>query len=472
MTKLFGKYSFVFPQRHPKMQQIISFDAFSLTMPSQFLVDWQKLAKVFEPFWKTTCMFLFHKHAEKTQSERQMTMSLWQRKLSVECHQQQWTCQWRVDHSSFARALWTQRKSRKDAAASSLSQAHEKSLKMLFLRHWKNTCCLKQKHLQMWSPMVTEEHAQCDQRWEKQKIPTNSSAHMWSAQPLWHAPTVMSQGTMPKHHLVLCTTDHFSQSDFDVSAARFLVMLLPHFSVHCSWSWETCWFQLDWFLVWVSISRTLCSNVLLQRGGDNLGWVQSRTTVSQHCFFFGWWENWWVARSSSKNKTLDQRTQQNAAAAVITHRIELCQQCCEHLMIWLLLIVWQTHCRSWAAFAGYKSENKFHFDTQRTVEVPEALSKETPISQWVHKVHKCAHSCSIATGKAQTAMQVSRFFINLNETFSGCHSHACTQLWSICSPCVCSVATLSNGQVHTLHRCNAIDHWTRKQSKEGFSRHA
>jgi len=39
MTKLFGKCSFVFPQRHPKMQQIISFDAFSLTMPSQFLVD-------------------------------------------------------------------------------------------------------------------------------------------------------------------------------------------------------------------------------------------------------------------------------------------------------------------------------------------------------------------------------------------------------------------------------------------------
>jgi len=67
--------------------------------------------------------------------------------------------------------------------------------------------------------------------------------------------------------------------------------------------------------------------------------------------------------------------------------------------------------------AGYQATNEFYFNTRTTVKVPETLLEATPIGEWVYEAYENVRSTSIETGKGKTAVQVLRFFMDLNEVF-------------------------------------------------------
>jgi len=69
--------------------------------------------------------------------------------------------------------------------------------------------------------------------------------------------------------------------------------------------------------------------------------------------------------------------------------------------------------------AGDSSTNEFYFNTRTTIDPDQALLEATPIGEWVHDALAAVEEASFASSGSdhRTALQVLRFFVQLNKIF-------------------------------------------------------
>ena len=67
--------------------------------------------------------------------------------------------------------------------------------------------------------------------------------------------------------------------------------------------------------------------------------------------------------------------------------------------------------------AGFLNSSEFYFNTRTIIEPPILLLKMTPIGEWAYSAYDSVRDVAIRTGKHQTAVQVLRFFCELNHIF-------------------------------------------------------